>query len=61
MKLESDKQKECPYLEPDEQGDICHAHGEIECVNPFKCSAVYNIHGDPLHPEENGLDYERLI
>lgn len=49
---------DCPYLQPDIFGDICHAGIGEECLNPFSCTAVYDTHGKPLLDDENGLDNE---
>lgn len=48
---------DCPYLESDIWGDICHAGIGEECPNPYSCTAVYDIHGKPLQ-EKSGLDEE---
>ena len=49
---------ECPYLETDEFGDICHADIGEECLNPFNCSAVYDSCGNLLQAAESGMDRE---
>ena len=49
---------ECPYFEPDEFGDICHAENDTECPNPFRCTAIYDCCGNQLNVEMNGLDEE---
>lgn len=49
---------ECPYFEPDKFGDICHSGREIECPNPYECTAVYDGCGNPLKEEMSGLDDE---
>lgn len=49
---------ECPYFEPDEFGDICHSEIDIECPDPFNCTAIYDGCGNQLHEDLNGLDEE---
>lgn len=44
---------ECPYLEPGKFGDICHAGIDEECQNPFLCTAIFDIHGNPLLEDED--------
>lgn len=58
MCVEKKTMLECPYMEPDEFGDICHAGQDEECLNPFECTAIYDSLGNPLVDEQSGLDEE---
>lgn len=48
---------ECPYLEPDEHGDICHGH-ICPVSNPLLCTAKYDPFGNELHQDDSGMDRE---
>lgn len=51
----------CEFFEPDEHGNICHASENDECPNYSECTAMYDIHGNPLQSEESGCHYQNHI